>query len=85
MGDWNSVVGNKSYGNIFGPHGLRRRSQRGQMLIDFCEINSLVEVMTFGFLRRVAFLLFLTNVSGPYIRPIFRVQCSYCTNVLTAS
>ena len=35
MGDWESVVGHESYWNIFGPHGLERRSQRDQMLIDF--------------------------------------------------
>jgi exonuclease III len=33
--DWNNVVGDKSYQNIVGPHGLRRRNQRRQMLIGF--------------------------------------------------
>jgi hypothetical protein len=42
MGDWNSVVGGKSYQNIVGPHGLVRRNQRGQMHIDICERNGLV-------------------------------------------
>jgi hypothetical protein len=42
MKDWNSVVGNKAYHNTVGPHGLGRRNQRFQMLIDFCEINGLV-------------------------------------------
>jgi exonuclease III len=37
IGDWNSVVGDESYRNIVGPHGLGRKNQRGQMLIDFCE------------------------------------------------
>jgi hypothetical protein len=32
------------------------------------------EVITFGLLPSVAFLWFLTNVSGPYIGTIFRVQ-----------
>jgi hypothetical protein len=35
MADLNSEVGHKSYQSIVGPHGLRRRSQRRQMLIDF--------------------------------------------------
>jgi accessory colonization factor AcfC len=39
MGDWNSVVGNKAHHNTVGPYGLRRRNQRGQMVIDFCERN----------------------------------------------
>jgi hypothetical protein len=42
MGGWNSVVGNKSNGNIFGPYGLGNRNKRGQMLIDFCERTGLV-------------------------------------------
>jgi hypothetical protein len=41
MGDWNSVVGGESYGNVVGPHGLGRRCQRGQMLTDFCQRNGL--------------------------------------------
>jgi hypothetical protein len=32
------------------------------------------EVVTFGLLPSSDFLWFLTNISGPYIRPIFRVQ-----------
>jgi len=39
MGDWNSVVGDESYRNIVGPHGLRKKESRGQMLINFCERN----------------------------------------------
>jgi hypothetical protein len=35
MGEWNSVVGVKSYRNIIGPRGLRRRNQRGQKFVDF--------------------------------------------------
>jgi endonuclease/exonuclease/phosphatase family metal-dependent hydrolase len=42
MGDLNSVVGDKSHHNTVGPYGLGRRNQRGQFLIDFCEINGLV-------------------------------------------
>ena len=35
LGDWNSVVGEESYKNIVGSHGLGRRNHRGQMLIEF--------------------------------------------------
>ena len=42
MGDWNSVVGDESYRNIVGPHGLGRKNYRGQMLITFCERNGLI-------------------------------------------
>jgi exonuclease III len=42
MGDWNSVVGNKSNGNICCPYGLGNRNKRGQMFIDFCERAGLV-------------------------------------------
>jgi len=28
MGDWNSVIGNESYRNIVGSHGLGRKNQR---------------------------------------------------------
>jgi len=40
--DWKSVVGDESYQNIFGSHGLGRRNHRGQMLINFCERNGLI-------------------------------------------
>jgi len=42
LGDWNSVVGDESYRNIVGSHGLSRRTHRGQMLIDFYERNVLI-------------------------------------------
>jgi exonuclease III len=42
MGDWNNVVGDESYRNIAGPHGLGRKNHRGQMLINFCERNGLI-------------------------------------------
>jgi len=45
MGDWNSV-GDESYRNIFGPHGLGRQNHRGQMLINFCERNGLIVTNT---------------------------------------
>jgi hypothetical protein len=48
MGDWNSVVGDETYQNIVGSHGLGRQNHRGQMLIDFCE-------------RRI--LLYYTNIT----------------------
>ena len=44
--DWNSVVGDKSYQNIAGSHGLGRRNHKGQMLIDFCERNGLSVINT---------------------------------------
>jgi hypothetical protein len=46
LGDWNSVVGEESYNNIAGSHGLGRRNHRGQMLIDFCERNGLIVTNT---------------------------------------
>ena len=46
IGDWNSVVGEESYKNIVGSHGLGRRNHRGQMLIDFCERNGLIVTNT---------------------------------------
>jgi hypothetical protein len=42
MGDWNSVVGDKSNGNICGPYGLGNRNEGSKMLIDFCERTGLV-------------------------------------------
>jgi len=46
LGDWNSVVGDESYRNIGGSHGLGIRNHRGQMLIDFCERNGLIVTNT---------------------------------------
>ena len=39
LGDWYTIVGDESYWNIVGSHGLGRLNHRGQMLIDFCERN----------------------------------------------
>jgi exonuclease III len=36
MGDWDSVVGDKSEGNTCGSYGLGNRNKRGQMIIGFC-------------------------------------------------
>ena len=47
MGDWNSVVGDESYRNIVGPHGLGRKNHRGKMFINFCERNGLIVTDTF--------------------------------------
>ena len=46
MGDWNRVVGDKSYRNIVGPHGLGRKNHRSQMLINFSERNGLIVTNT---------------------------------------
>jgi endonuclease/exonuclease/phosphatase family metal-dependent hydrolase len=46
MGDWNSVVGEESYRNTVGPHGLGRRNHRDQILINFCESNGLIVTNT---------------------------------------
>ena len=46
MWDWNSVVGDESYRNTVGPHGLGRKNHRGQMLINFCERNELIVTNT---------------------------------------
>jgi exonuclease III len=37
MGDWDSVVGEESYRNVVGSHGLGRKNHRGRTLINFCE------------------------------------------------
>ena len=46
LGDWNSVVGDESYRNIVGSHGLGRWNHKRQMLIDFCERNGLIVTNT---------------------------------------
>ena len=46
LGNWNSVVGDESYRNIVGSHGIGKRNQQGQMLIDFCERNGLIVTHT---------------------------------------
>jgi len=46
MRNWNSVVGDESYRDIAGPHGLGRNNHRGQMLINFCERNGLIVTNT---------------------------------------
>jgi len=46
MGEQNSVVGDTTYRNIVGSHGLGRRNHMGQMLIDFCERTGLIVTNT---------------------------------------
>jgi exonuclease III len=46
MGNWNSAVGDESYRNFVGPHGIGRKNHRGQMLINFCERNGLTVTNT---------------------------------------
>jgi hypothetical protein len=46
MEEWNGAVGDGSYRNIAGPHGLGRKNHRGQILINFCEINGLIVTKT---------------------------------------
>ena len=42
MGERNSVVGDESYRNIVGTHGLGRENHRGQLFLNFCERNLLI-------------------------------------------
>jgi hypothetical protein len=46
MWDWNSVVGDESYRNIFVSHGLGRKNHKSQMLIKFCERSGLIVTNT---------------------------------------
>jgi endonuclease/exonuclease/phosphatase family metal-dependent hydrolase len=46
MGDWNNVVGDESYRNTAGAHGLGRKNHRSQILIKFCERNGLIVTNT---------------------------------------
>lgn len=47
MGDWRTVVGDKSWqdtvGNV-GPHGLGTEKSEVKCSINFCEINGLVTI-----------------------------------------
>ena len=42
MGDLNAKVGDERYQNIVGMHGLRRRNERGERKIQFCQENKLI-------------------------------------------
>ena len=42
MGDLNAKVGDKRYQIIVGMHGLGRRNERGERLIQFCQVNKLI-------------------------------------------
>ena len=42
MGDLNAKVGDERYQNIVGMHGLGRRNERGERLIQFCQENKLI-------------------------------------------
>jgi len=44
--DWNSVVGDESYWNIVGPHGLGRKNHKVQMLINVCIRNGMTVTNT---------------------------------------
>ena len=42
MGDLNAKVADERYQNIVGMHGLGRRNERGERLIQFCQENKLI-------------------------------------------
>ena len=42
IGDLNAKVGNERYQNIVGMHGLGRRNERGELLIQLCQDNNLI-------------------------------------------
>ena len=42
MGDLNANVGDERYQNIVGRHGLGRRSEREERLIQFCQEKKLI-------------------------------------------
>ena len=42
MGDLNANVGDERYQDIVGMHGLGRRNERGERLIQFCQENKLI-------------------------------------------
>ena len=42
MGDLNAKVGDERFQNIVGMHGLGRRNERGERLIQFCQENTLI-------------------------------------------
>ena len=42
MGDLNATVGDGRYQNIVGMHGLGRRNERGERLIQFCQEHKLL-------------------------------------------
>ena len=46
IGDWNSVVGQGSEGNVIGQYGLGKRNDRGEMLMQFCQRNNLIVTNT---------------------------------------
>ena len=46
MGDWISLVGDESYRDIAGPHGLGRNNYRFQMLLKRCERNVMIVTNT---------------------------------------
>ena len=42
MGDLNAKLGDESYGNIVGIHGLGRSNKKGERLIQFCQEKKLI-------------------------------------------
>ena len=46
MGDFNSIVGERSTDKVVGPFGHGRRNERGKMLIDFYKQHDLVVMNT---------------------------------------
>ena len=47
IGDWNAKVGSQEAPGITGKYGLGVQNETRQMLIEFCQENTLVTVNTF--------------------------------------
>ena len=48
MGKLNATVGDERYQNMVGMHGLGRRNERGERLIQFCQENNLIIANTWS-------------------------------------
>ena len=75
IGDWNAKVGSQETPGVTGKFGLGIQNDAGQILIEFCQENSLVIANTL-FQQHRRRLYTWTSPDGQYLNQIDYILCS---------
>ena len=75
IGDWNAKVGSQETAGVSGKFGLGMRNEAGQMLIEFCQENTLVIANTL-IQQLKSRLCTWTSLDGQYQNQVDYILCS---------
>jgi len=75
IGDWHAEIGNQETPGVTGKFGLGIQNDAGQILIEFCQENTLVIANTL-FQQHKRRLYTWTSLDGQYLNQIDYILCS---------